>query len=140
MARFEWTKWTEDDWEKINCWNFEGWPPNHWIELSDAVRCIERELKVLPGEAQHLLQFEAIPPAVPWVGKVRTKARKPGPDGRLVVITNKFTTEGEVIERSWLIDAEFYFRGGSMIQPGGRGRPPPNPLHPRRAKPPRGVA
>jgi len=48
----------------------QGDKPNRWIELYKAVRLIAKTLGILPGPAQELLQKEAIPPAVPWVGEV----------------------------------------------------------------------
>jgi hypothetical protein len=47
-----------------------GDKPNRWIELYKAVKLIKETLGMLPGPAQELLQKEAIPPAVPWVGEV----------------------------------------------------------------------
>jgi hypothetical protein len=118
MADIDRTEWTESDWNWINGFVFADGLPNHWIKLLDAVKYIATELKVLPGEARALLQFEAHPPAVPWVSKVLIQAIESGPGGRLVE-TDEFI-ESNAIERSWLVDADFNFNFETVRQPGHR--------------------
>jgi hypothetical protein len=54
-------------WKMINQ-RLQATKPNRWIDLNGAAWIIAEKLDLLPGPAQELLQFKAIPPAVPWVG------------------------------------------------------------------------
>jgi len=55
------------DWELINH-RLRGPRPNRWTSLNHAVWIIVRKLKVAVDEARELLESEALPPSVPWVG------------------------------------------------------------------------
>jgi hypothetical protein len=54
-------------WDSIN-YRLQGPKPKRWISLNDAVWIIAQKLKLQQDEARELLQKEALPPAVPWVG------------------------------------------------------------------------
>jgi len=54
-------------WNQINL-IFQGDKPPRWINLLDAVWIIAQKLDVPMGVAEGLLQKEALPPDVPWVG------------------------------------------------------------------------
>jgi hypothetical protein len=60
------------------CWDLlvnrklQGANPNRWIGLNDAAWIIAQKLSVPMGEGREVLQREALPPAVPWVGLDRS--------------------------------------------------------------------
>jgi hypothetical protein len=87
-----------------------GDKPNRWIELYKAVDLVAETLGMLPGPARELVQKEAIPPAVPWVGEVYRTWN----DGTTYLMPTE-------IRQAEVTGADIHFGAQSMKSPANEG-------------------
>jgi hypothetical protein len=88
------TNWfLRERWEGINR-DLQGDKPNRWASLMDAAWIIHHKLSIPIGEAQELLQTQALPPAVPWVGAIWSELKDGTKSVQLVVINRASMSAG----------------------------------------------